>query len=107
MGSDKRVQQQASSLDGVQRNLTFDMRRGRWRAAGFGLQRVCHDPHVAYVRSVEGLGASGRRMPMLVQHVRTPLLVALTVGELDGDKAVTLIKPPCTGVGLKRVQTNG
>jgi hypothetical protein len=35
---------------------------------------------------------------MLVQHIRAALLVALTAGEFNDDKAVTLIKPSCFGV---------
>ena len=55
------------------------------------------------VRSSEGLGLSSWSVKF-VKHIRAPLLVGLSVRELDGAEAVALVEPARSGVGLKCVE---
>ena len=55
-------------------------------------QRLCHNP---------------QRRCEFEQHIGALLFICTAVGELDGHKAVSFIKPARAGVLLKRVQPNG
>ena len=54
------------------------------------------------VRSMEGLGLSARASKY-VEDVRTPLFVALTIGELNGLVVISFVKAPRTRVLLESV----